>query len=244
MKFKTIIVSDIHLWTPDSKYQKVLNFLKKNSCENLILNWDIIDWRYIKIFWDLPKKHRIFLNYIIELSKKDETNIYYIKWNHDEFLKRILPIQIWKFQLLKDLVYKSINWKKYYICHWDQFDKIEWKLFILSLISFLWACFLYRLNRIYNNRRTKKWLKYYSIVKHIKRIAKAMMVWWNKKFYPRLEDTAKRKNCQWIICWHIHKAENLFLWNIHYLNSWDRLESLTAITEDYKWNRNIFKYKE
>lgn len=244
MKFNTIIMSDIHLWTPDSKYQQVLDFLKKNTFKNLILNWDIIDWWHIKIFWKLPIEHRKLLHYIFWLAKNSKVNVYYIKWNHDEFLKRILPLEAWNFKLLKDLVYTGLNWKKYYICHWDQFDKVEWKLFILSLISFLWWCFLYRLNRIYNKRRLKKWRKYLSLVKQIKSIAKVMMVWWNNKFYPKLESTAKKQNCQWIICWHIHKAENLKIWNIHYLNSWDRVESMTAITEDLKWNREILNYNK
>ncbi|MCF7835312.1 UDP-2,3-diacylglucosamine diphosphatase [Candidatus Gracilibacteria bacterium] len=244
MKFNTIIMSDIHLGTPDSKYQQVLDFLKKNTFKNLILNGDIIDGWHIKIFGKLPIEHRKLLHYIFGLAKNSKVNVYYIKGNHDEFLKRILPLEAGNFKLLKDLVYTGLNGKKYYICHGDQFDKVEGKLFILSLISFLGGCFLYRLNRIYNKRRLKKGRKYLSLVKQIKSIAKVMMVGGNNKFYPKLESTAKKQNCQGIICGHIHKAENLKIGNIHYLNSGDRVESMTAITEDLKGNREILNYNK
>jgi len=39
MKYKTIIISDIHLWTKDSRYKELLDFLQNNKCKNQILNW-------------------------------------------------------------------------------------------------------------------------------------------------------------------------------------------------------------
>jgi UDP-2,3-diacylglucosamine pyrophosphatase LpxH len=35
---KTIIISDIHIGKPDAQPQKLLAFLEKNPCENLIIN--------------------------------------------------------------------------------------------------------------------------------------------------------------------------------------------------------------
>ncbi len=47
--YKTIIVSDVHLGTNNSKAKELVRFLKKNTCERLILNGDIIDgWRLKK----------------------------------------------------------------------------------------------------------------------------------------------------------------------------------------------------
>ncbi len=241
MQYKTIIISDIHLGTKDSKYKEVISFLQKNKCENLILNWDIIDWRHIKIFWWWPKWHTDFVNYILQLAKSWETKIFYIPGNHDEFLRKFIPIKYWNINLIKDMIYVSGN-KKYYICHWDKFDRIEWKLFLISTISFLLWSFVFMINRAYNNWRKKRWLKYFSLVKNIKMIVKIMMTWWSKRFEKKLIKSAKKNNCDWIICWHIHKAEDKMLWDIHYLNSWDWIESYTAITQDYDLNWNIYHY--
>ena len=37
----TIIISDIHLGTRDSKAEELIDFLTENTCRNLILNGDI-----------------------------------------------------------------------------------------------------------------------------------------------------------------------------------------------------------
>lgn len=242
MQYKTIIVSDIHLWTKDSRYKELLNFLQKNKCKNLILNGDIIDGRHIKIFGWRPKWHTKLVHYIIDLAKSGQTKVFYIIWNHDWFLRKLLPINYWNIKFTNEMIYQSWD-KQYYICHGDRFDRIEWKLFFLSTISFLMWSFIFMINRIYNSRREKKWLKYFSLVKHIKLIVKIMMTWWSKRFEKKLIKASRHNNCQWIICGHIHKQENKMLWNIHYLNSWDRVESCTALVEDFKWNWDIYYHQ-
>ena len=43
MKYKTIILSDIHLGSKSSRTEDVIDFLEKNTAEKLILNGDIVD---------------------------------------------------------------------------------------------------------------------------------------------------------------------------------------------------------
>ena len=43
MKWKTIIMSDLHLGARQSQTDKILSFLEQNDSEKLILNGDIID---------------------------------------------------------------------------------------------------------------------------------------------------------------------------------------------------------
>jgi len=43
MKWRTIIMSDLHLGARQSQTDKILKFLKENKSEILILNGDIID---------------------------------------------------------------------------------------------------------------------------------------------------------------------------------------------------------
>jgi Icc-related predicted phosphoesterase len=42
-KWKTVIMSDLHLGARQSQTEKILEFLEKNEMETLILNGDIID---------------------------------------------------------------------------------------------------------------------------------------------------------------------------------------------------------
>jgi UDP-2,3-diacylglucosamine pyrophosphatase LpxH len=41
--YKTIVISDLHLGSKGAKAKEVNEFLKSNSCHQLILNGDIID---------------------------------------------------------------------------------------------------------------------------------------------------------------------------------------------------------
>lgn len=48
--YKTIIVSDIHMPSPDSKSQDFLTWLEQQTFDQLIFNGDIIDGVHIKLF--------------------------------------------------------------------------------------------------------------------------------------------------------------------------------------------------
>jgi UDP-2,3-diacylglucosamine pyrophosphatase LpxH len=48
---------------------------------------------------------------------------------------------------------------------------------------------------------------------------------------------AENEKCDGVICGHIHQADNKFIGGMHYLNSGDWVETLSAIveTEDHEW---------
>lgn len=230
--------------TPDSKYQEVVNFLKKNTCENLILNWDIIDWRYLSYFKKRPKKQKEAIEYILNFWIETKTKITYIKWNHEKFWKNFLPINNNKIIFTDQIIYKSGS-KKYLICHGQQFDKqIIFFSKIAETIWFFWGLVLFRLNRIFNNRRAKRWYEYLSIASKIKRIAKKISIWWTKSFEKKVVKAIKENKCDWLICWHLHKPEIKKIWKYDYLNSWDRVESLTALVETNNNEWKLINYKK
>ena len=53
-------------------------------------------------------------------------------------------------------------------------------------------------------------------------------------------DIAGKKDCQGVICGHIHYPEKKMIENVFYLNSGDWVESLSALTEDYDGNWNVY----
>lgn len=81
------------------------------------------------------------------------------------------------------------------------------------------------------------WHKPVSFVGKIKRLAKKISLWWNKSFEKKIMKTLTQKKCDWLICWHLHKPENKCIGIYHYMNSWDWIESCTALTEtqDHEW---------
>jgi hypothetical protein len=55
---------------------------------------------------------------------------------------------------------------------------------------------------------------------------------------------AKAKGCDGIICGHIHKAENRMIDGIHYLNSGDWVETMSALAEDHEGNWELIYFNQ
>jgi UDP-2,3-diacylglucosamine pyrophosphatase LpxH len=92
-KYKTVVISDVHLGSNGSKAEDATTFLKQLSCEKLILNGDIIDGWQLKKYGTWRKKHTGFLRVVLRMMEKDNTKVIYIRGNHDDFLHKFQPIK-------------------------------------------------------------------------------------------------------------------------------------------------------
>lgn len=238
---KTIIISDLHLGIKSSKVKEVVRFLKHNTCDKLILNGDIIDGWQLKKSGAWKKKHTQFFKLIMKLVSK-ETKVIYLRGNHDDFLDEFIPFEFNNFSIYRDHIHESFN-KKYYVVHGDIFDSITTKLKWIAKLGDIGYTFLLWINRYYNNYRTKKGLPYYSLSQKIKLKVKSA-VSFISNFETSLIEVAKSKQCHGIITGHIHQPANKFISTIHYLNSGDWVESLTALTEDHNGEWEIIYYDQ
>ena len=242
MKYKSIFISDCHLWTKFSQADTLLNFLKKYKSENLFLVWDIIDGWAMKRKFKWYEPHSKIIQEIFKKAKK-WTKIYIITWNHDEFLREFTPFVLWKnVEFADEFSYVWANWKKYLITHWDFFD---WFIASTSWVPKIWS-FLYEillninfmLNKLANFFNIKKRITFSKYVKN--KVKKSV------NFITDFENVlAKYAKDGWydgVICWHIHKAEMKSIEDIEYLNCGDFIESCTAILETKKWEFNIYDY--
>ncbi|MDD4032946.1 MAG: UDP-2,3-diacylglucosamine diphosphatase [Bacteroidales bacterium] len=240
---KTLILSDIHLGSKHSKTKEVSRFLKQISCEQLILNGDIIDgWQIQKKGIRWQKKHSRFIKAILRMLEKENTKIIYIRGNHDDFLKNFIPFSFHNLSIVNDYILTS-GQKKYYVTHGDVFDSITRNLKWLSKLGDIGYTLLLQFNRIYNQYRRRKGMPYFSISQYIKNKVKGA-VSYISDFEEELVRLARVKNCDGVICGHIHHPANQYLKNIHYLNSGDWVESLSALAEDFEGNWSILYYKD
>ena len=123
--YRTVILSDIHLGTTHSKVNQVNHFLSSINCDRLILNGDIIDG------WGLKKsgikkwkpEHSRFFKIIMNLMEKQNTEVIYVRGNHDDFLDGIIPLSFANFHIVKDYILES-NGKHFLVTHGDVFDKV------------------------------------------------------------------------------------------------------------------------
>ena len=240
--YKTIVISDLHLGTKNSKAKEVLRFLRTNTCDTLILNGDIIDGWQLKKNGKWKKRHTRFLKSVMDMSSSLKTRILYITGNHDDFLNNIAPFHFGNISILRDHILESGS-KRYYVTHGDIFDTITTNFRWLASLGDLGYTLLLWLNKVYNNRRLRKGLPYHSLSKIIKYKVKTA-VSYISSFEKELVNIARVKRCDGVICGHIHTPAICSYENITYMNSGDWVESLSALVEDYFGNWEIVCYSE
>ncbi len=241
-RYRTIVLSDVHLGSKWSRTKEATRFLKNNSCETLILCGDIIDgWAIMrgkKIKW--KRRHTNFIKTLLDLSHT--TRIIYVRGNHDDFLDRIVPVNFLNMSLVRDFVYES-GGRRYFVLHGDVFDRITSNMSRLAKLGDVGYSLLLWVNGIYNRRRIRKGKPYYSLAREIKNKVKAS-VSYISDFEKHIVEIARRKECDGVICGHIHHPEMRNVEGILYLNAGDWIESLSALTEDFNGDWKIYRNEE
>ncbi len=239
-KYKTIVMSDIHLGSKWSKSKEASSFLRKNSCETLLLCGDIIDgWAIMRgkgLKW--KKRHTNFIKTLLDISHT--TRIVYLRGNHDDFLDRVVPINFLNVEILPDMIYESFG-RKYYVLHGDIFDSVTTNFSWVAKLGDIGYHLLLRINSYYNARRVRKGLPYRSISREIKSKVKASLSYIDE-FEKHISSVAESRKCDGVICGHIHHPEIKEIDGVAYLNSGDWVESLSALTEDWQGNWSIFTH--
>ena len=239
---RTVILSDVHLGTPHSKAGEATHFLKHVRCERLILNGDIIDGWRLRRDGKWTKAHTRFIRRILTLVQKKDTDVIYLRGNHDDFLARLLPMQFERIRLGEDCVLETAR-GRYLVLHGDVFDGVVKNMVFLAHLGDMGYALMLRLNRAYNWFRRLRGKEYFSLSQAIKARVK-QAVSFISKFEEQLASLAHRRGCRGIICGHIHSPADKMIGDIHYLNSGDWVESLTAIVEHHDGRFALLTYKE
>lgn len=228
IKYKTIIVSDIHLGTKDSQAKEFIKFLDEHPTDQLILNGDIIDGWALQRGSKWKKQHTKVILKLLELSKK--TDIIWIRGNHDEFLTDFFMIKMSNITLCENYILTASGYK-YLVFHGDVLDVFSstWKW--VAKIGSVGYDIALTLNTWYNKYRLWRGLPYYSISKQIKAKVK-QAVSFIDDFEENAVKLAKQHDCDGVIVGHIHTPDNKLVKDIHYINSGDWVESKTAILID------------
>lgn len=225
-------MSDLHLGARQSQTDKILDFLKTNKSDILILNGDIIDGWALKSKGKWSKDCSKIFRKFMKRSERG-TKVIYIRGNHDDFLKPFIPFTLNNIEIVRKYVHTGIDGKKYYCFHGDVLDFVVMRVRWLALLGGWSYDFVIRLNTIYNYIRRKFNLPYHSLANTIKQSVKGAI-----NFVSDFEENAKKltkqKGYDVAVCGHIHqpKLED------DYMNSGDFCENSTCLVEDYegKWH--------
>lgn len=239
---RSAILSDVHLGTPHSKADEATHFLKHVRCERLILNGDIIDGWRLRRDGRWTKSHTRFIRRVLTLVQKKDTEVVYLRGNHDDFLARLLPMTFERIQLVEDYVLETPR-GRYLVLHGDVFDGVVKNMVFLAHLGDVGYALLLRLNRAYNWFRALRGKEYFSLSKAIKARVK-QAVSFIGKFEDQVATLARSRGCVGVICGHIHTPADKTIDGVHYLNSGDWVESLSAIVEHFDGTFELIDFKE
>lgn len=231
LKVKSIFLSDSHIGARNIECKNLDKFLDTYKAENYFLVGDIID------FWALARKpilkhqHLMILKKLIQLSKKH--NMVYILGNHDDFFRKFLSddLKFGRIEVVNEIVYESKG-GKFLVTHGDLYDGIARNHRIMTILGSKGYEYLITLNRLLAKIRKILGMEPWSFSSYVKqKVKKAAM--FIGGFEEMLAAECKHRNCDGVICGHIHKAVIKDINGVTYMNCGDFQESSTALVEHH-----------
>jgi UDP-2,3-diacylglucosamine pyrophosphatase LpxH len=241
LRFRTIVLSDVHLGAPDCQIDKVNHFLKHTHAEKIILNGDIIDGWSLGRRGGWTKKHTRFVRLILKKIEKKGIDVIYLRGNHDDILDRFLPLMFGRLRITDRHIHQGVH-RRYLVLHGDVFDAVTQNHKLIAVLGDIGYQTLMRLNRSYNKWRAWRGKEYFSLSKAIKARTKTV-VNYISRFEDQVEHFTKKEGCNGFICGHIHTPDDKMLGDVHYLNSGDWVESDTALVENFDGSWEILDYE-
>lgn len=242
LRVKTLFMSDVHLGMADSKAVQAAHFLRHCECEKVVLNGDIIDVWALKSSGRWMPDHTHFVRTVLKKMEKEAVEVIYLRGNHDDILERFLPFKMAGLSLVDEHIHESPN-GRYLVVHGDGFDHVSTNHIWLAKAGAVGYDVLLRVNRAYNAWRRWRGKEAFSLSRWVKAKVK-QAVGFVGRYEEQLQNLARWRQCQGIICGHIHTPADKMIDDIHYLNSGDWVESMTAIVEHLDHSFQVISYHD
>ena len=241
-KYRTIWLSDIHLGTPGCKAEFLVDFLKRNECQQLYLVGDIIDGWKLRSTWFWPQEHTNVVRKLLTKSKRG-TRVLYVTGNHDEFLRKFVgyQLEIGNIRLVNETVHITADGRRLLVLHGDWFDVITRYHRWIAMAGDLAYETTMSANYWFNRGRRLLGMDYWSLSAFAKqRVKTAVNV--ISSFEEAVARECRRRGLDGVICGHIHHAEIRELHGVTYHNCGDWVESCTALAEDFNGKISVIRW--
>ncbi len=229
--YRSVFLSDTHLGTKECRADFLADFLRRVSAEHFYLVGDILDGWRLRRGWHWDRHHDAVLTEILRHARSG-AKVTYIAGNHDEALRRFLPLglEIVGVTLADEAAHVTADGRRLLVLHGDQFDSVVSYARFLALLGDGAYSLALRLNRYFNLIRARLGYPYWSLSAYLKRRVKEAVKAIDR-FEVALADDAARRGFDGVVCGHIHHAEMREVAGKLYLNAGDWVESCTALVE-------------
>lgn len=227
---RTIFLSDCHLGSIHSRADHLLTFLESHRADSVYLVGDIVDGWALRRRWRWePIYHRV-LHRLLEWLD-DGTRIYYAPGNHDEFLRDFLR-EFGFLSIAHEFHHRTVDGRKLLVVHGDQIDPYVAVSRWCSMLGSAGYDTLFAINAWIN-----RWRDSVGLEKSRFGLALIQKLPWSRQFVQRWEEAAvkfaQERDCDGIICGHVHTPTQSYRGDFHYLNIGDWMENCTALVEEY-----------
>lgn len=245
--FRAVWVSDVHLGTPQCKAEELNAFLKSLKCDTLYLVGDIIDGWYIRANgWYWPSTHNNVIRRVLRKAEKENTKVWYVSGNHDEFLREFLEehvLSLGNVDIVNDVIHTTADDKKLWVVHGDHYDVVLKHYKTIEVFGDLAYILITWADRKYDALRRKFGWPKASLVNYVKKNIR-MVEEFTTKFMKTITGEARRRGHDGVVCGHIHRAVHLQIDGTHYWNCGDWVDSCTAIVEDFDGQMSVVEWHE
>ena len=242
LKYRTIFISDLHLGSKGCQSSMLLDFLRNTRSDYLYLVGDIIDGWRLKNKWFWPHEHNDVVQKILRKARHG-TKVYYVSGNHDELVRKFVPINLGEVNIVNEAIHITADNKKLLILHGDKFDAIIRVAPWLAHLGDYAYDFALWTNVTLNKIRKRLGYKYWSLSKFLKLKVKKAVSYINR-YEEVVANYAFKKNMNGVVCGHIHHASDRIIGDVHYYNDGDWVENCSALVEHFDGKLELIYWKD
>ena len=242
LKYRTIFISDFHLGSKGCQSSMLLDFLRNTRSDYLYLVGDIIDGWRLKNKWFWPQEHNDVVQKILRKARHG-TKVYYVSGNHDELVRKFVPINLGEVNIVNEAIHITADNKKLLILHGDKFDAIIRVAPWLAHLGDYAYDFALWTNVTLNKIRKRLGYKYWSLSKFLKLKVKKAVSYINR-YEEVVANYAYKKNMDGVVCGHIHHASDKIIGDVHYYNDGDWVENCSALVEHFDGKLELIYWKD
>ena len=230
--YRALFISDVHLGARSCQAERLLDLLREVDAEIIYLVGDIVDGWQLRSGWYWPQSHNDVLQKLLRRARRG-ARLVYIPGNHDEFLRDYFGIHFGGIEVVEDDIHVAADGRRYLVTHGDRFDLVSKHARSLALVgdaAYALALVATRArDRI--RRHFDRPLRSPSPLSRWAKIKVKNAVNYIGDFEQAVTAQARRRQCDGVICGHVHHPVSRDIDGIRYVNCGDWVASCSLAAE-------------